>query len=105
MGSEVSDETVVINYSFDFHDATLTVNPAPLIIQANDASAPVGGPFPAFTGTITGLKNTDVITASYSTTADSTSPAGQYPIIPAADPSPALGNYAVTLINGTLTLQ
>jgi hypothetical protein len=93
------------NYAVTSNTATLTVNPAPLTIQANDATAPVGGPFPTFTGTITGLKNSDVITASYSTTADNTSPAGQYPIIPAADPSPALGNYAVTLINGTLTLQ
>ena len=93
------------NYVVTSTNGTLTVNPAPLTIQANDATAPVGGPFPTFTGTITGLKNSDVITASYSTTADSTSPAGQYPIIPAADPSPALSNYAVTLINGTLTLQ
>jgi 6-phosphogluconolactonase (cycloisomerase 2 family) len=93
------------NYVVTSTNGTLTVNPAPLTIQANDATAPVGGPFPTFTGTITGLKNTDVITASYSTTADATSPAGQYPIIPAADPSPALSNYAVTLINGTLTLQ
>jgi hypothetical protein len=93
------------NYVVTSTNGTLTVSPAPLTIQANDATAPVGGPFPTFTGTITGLKNTDVVTASYSTTADSTSPAGQYPIIPAADPSPALANYSVTLINGTLTLQ
>ena len=57
------------------------------------------------TGTITGVKNTDVITASYSTTADATSPAGTYPITPTPDASPALSNYAITLINGTLTLQ
>jgi hypothetical protein len=46
-----------------------------------------------------------VITASYSTTADSTSPAGTYPITPAPDASPALSNYTITLVNGTLTLQ
>jgi hypothetical protein len=93
------------NYVVTSTNGTLTVSPAPLSIQANDATAPVGGPFPTFTGTIAGLKNSDVITASYSTTADTTSPAGQYPIIPAADSSPALANYSVTLINGTLTLQ
>ena len=93
------------NYVVTSTNGTLTILQAPLTIQANDATAPVGGPFPTFTGTIAGLKNSDVITASYSTTADATSPAGQYPIIPAADPSPALANYAVTLINGTLTLQ
>jgi hypothetical protein len=46
-----------------------------------------------------------VITASYSTTATTASPAGTYPIIPSADPNPALSNYNVTLLNGTLTLQ
>jgi hypothetical protein len=93
------------NYTVTSTNGTLTVSPAPLTIQANDASAPVGGPFPTFTGSITGLKNADVITVSYSTTADATSPAGTYPINPSADASPALSNYAVTLINGTLTLQ
>ncbi len=93
------------NYVVTSTNGTLTISPAPLTIQANDATAPVGGPFPTFTGTITGLKNTDVVTASYSTTAGATSPAGTYPIIPAADANPVLVNYAVTLINGTLTLQ
>ncbi len=93
------------NYVVTSTNGTLTISPAALTIQANDATAPVGGPFPTFTGTITGLKNTDVVTASYSTTAGATSPAGTYPIIPAADANPVLVNYAVTLINGTLTLQ
>jgi 6-phosphogluconolactonase (cycloisomerase 2 family) len=93
------------NYTVTSNNGTLTISPAPLTIQANDATAPVGGPFPPFTGTITGIKNGDNITASYSTTADNTSPAGQYPIIPSADPNPLLVNYNVQLINGTLTLQ
>jgi len=93
------------NYVVTSTNGTLTVNPAPLTIQANDATGTAGQPFPAFSGTITGIKNNDNITASYSTTADQTSPAGQYPIIPSADPNPLLSNYAITLINGTLTLQ
>ena len=93
------------NYVVTSNNGTLTITPAPLTIQADDASGTAGQPFPTFTGTIVGLKNGDVVTASYSTTADQTSPAGTYPIIPSADPSPALVNYSVTLINGTLTLQ
>jgi 6-phosphogluconolactonase (cycloisomerase 2 family) len=93
------------NYVVTSTNGTLTIIQAPLTIQANDATGTAGQPFPTFTGTIIGLKNTDVIAASYSTPADQTSPAGTYPIIPSADASPALGNYAVTLINGTLTLQ
>jgi 6-phosphogluconolactonase (cycloisomerase 2 family) len=103
--SLVDPTSKLANYVVTSTNGTLTILQAPLTIQANDATGTAGQPFPTFTGTITGLKNTDVITASYSTTADQTSPAGTYPIIPAADPSPALANYAVTLINGTLTLQ
>jgi 6-phosphogluconolactonase (cycloisomerase 2 family) len=93
------------NYIVTLNNGTLTITPAPLTIQADDATGTAGQPFPTFTGTITGLKNGDAVTASYATTADQTSPAGTYPIIPSADPSPALANYALTLINGTLTLQ
>ncbi|MBZ5533572.1 MAG: beta-propeller fold lactonase family protein [Acidobacteriia bacterium] len=92
------------NYVVTSTNGTLTITPAPLTIQAADATAPVGS-IPAFTGTITGVKNADVITATYSTTADATSPAGTYPIVPAADPNPVLVNYSITLLNGTLTLQ
>src|SRR6185437_293655 len=93
------------NYTVTPTNGTLTISPAPLTIQANDATGTAGQPFPTFTGTITGIKNGDNITASYSTTADQTSPAGTYPIIPAADPNPLNSNYNITLVNGTLTLQ
>ena len=93
------------NYVVTSTNGTLTVAPAPLVIQAADATRLAGDPNPVFTGTIIGLKNNDVVTASYSTTADQTSPAGTYPIVPTPDPSPALSNYAITLGNGTLTVQ
>ncbi|PYP85516.1 MAG: hypothetical protein DMG65_20495 [Candidatus Angelobacter sp. Gp1-AA117] len=93
------------NYTVTSTNGTLTVNPAPLTIQANDATKNAGDPNPAFTGVITGIKNNDNITASYSSPADATSPAGTYPIIPSADPNPLLSNYSITLINGTLTVQ
>ncbi|HYX52101.1 MAG TPA: MBG domain-containing protein, partial [Candidatus Limnocylindrales bacterium] len=93
------------NYTVTLNNGTLTINQAPLTIQANDATGTAGQPIPALSGTITGIKNNDTITASYSTTADQTSPAGTYPITPSADPNPLLVNYSITLINGTLTLQ
>jgi len=93
------------NYTVTPTNGTLTISPAPLTIQANDATGTAGQPFPTFTGTITGIKNGDNITASYSTTADQTSPPGTYPIIPSPDPNPSLSNYNVSLSNGTLTLQ
>lgn len=96
------------NYSFTFVDGTLTVTKAPLTIQANNVSKTYGTANPTFTGTITGLQNGDAITATYSTTITNTTPVGTYlnAIVPAAvDSTPStLGNYNVSLINGTLTI-
>jgi hypothetical protein len=92
------------NYTVTSTNGTLTITPAPLTITADSLTSPVGT-IPTLTGTIVGLKNTDVITASYSTTATAASPAGTYPITPSADPNPLLVNYSVTLVDGTLTLQ
>ena len=56
------------------------------------------------TGTITGLKNGDNITAAVAG-ADATSPVGTYPLVPSlVDPAGKLGNYTVTSNNGTLTV-
>src|SRR6185437_9672679 len=65
-----------------------------------------GDPNPAFSGTITGIKNGDNITATYSTTATATSPAGTYPITATLSDNGtgALANYTVTIANGTLTI-
>jgi hypothetical protein len=94
------------NYTFaTFVNGTLTVTPAPLSVAAANASMVYGDPLPAFSGTITGIKNGDNITATYSTTATSASPVGAYPITPAlVDPTSKLGNYTVTSTNGTLTI-
>jgi hypothetical protein len=94
------------NYTFTAINGTLTITQAPLNITANDASRDFGAADPVFTGVITGLLNSDVITATYSTTATSASGVGTYPIIPAAVGTPAvLANYSITLVNGTLTIN
>ena len=93
------------NYVFSFVAGTLTVNPAPLTVTVNNASRSYGAVNPAFTGTITGLKNSDPITATYTTTATPASPVGTYPITAVlADPNNLLGNYTVTNNPGTLTV-
>ncbi len=86
-------------------NGTLTVNPAALTVTADNASRPYGAPNPAFTGTITGVQNSDNLTATYTTTATQTSPVGTYRFMPSlVDPSDKLSNYAVTLSKGTLTV-
>jgi hypothetical protein len=84
---------------------SITVNPAPLSVTANNASRAFGAPDPAFTGTVTGVVNNDGITASFSTTATAASPPGSYAITPTIiDPNNRLANYALSTTNGTLTI-
>ncbi len=93
------------NYAVALISGTLTIAQAPLTVTANDAARPYGAANPPFTGTLSGLKNNDAITASYGSTATATTPAGSYAIAPTlADPSGALGNYAITKAAGTLTI-
>ena len=92
------------NYAVNSNNGTLTVTQAPLIVTAGNASRLYGDPNPAFTGTITGLKNGDNITAIISG-ADPTTAVGTFPLVPSlVDPGGKLGNYAVTSNNGTLTI-
>src|SRR5207244_3697617 len=66
-------------------------------VTAADANRLYGDPNPAFTGTITGIKNADNITATYASAATAASPVGTYAIVPTlVDPDHKLGNYVVT---------
>ncbi len=103
--SVVFTPTDTNDYSGSTNTVTLVVSPAPLTVNAANASRPFGQPNPVFTGTLTGVTNNDNITATYSSAATSGSPAGTYPIIPTlVDPGHRLTNYSVTLNNGVLTV-
>jgi hypothetical protein len=93
------------NYSVATNNGTLTITSAALLVTAADAGRPYGQANPSLTGTITGIQNSDNITVTFSTSATSSSAAGTYAIVPAlADPDNKLGNYSVTINNGTLTV-
>ena len=88
------------------NNGTLTVNPAPLTVTAANASRLYGDPNPAFTGTITGIKNGDNITATYASAATADQPGGNVSDRAHAGGSDGkLGNYTVTSNNGTLTVN
>ena len=94
------------NYSITYNAGALTVNPAPLSITANDASRAVGQANPTFTAQYSGFvlgQGPTVLsgTLAFSTSGTAGSPAGQYPIVPSGLNS---ANYAITFINGTLTV-
>jgi VCBS repeat-containing protein len=94
------------NYLITYVPGTLTITPAPLTIEANNAARPYGANNPAFSGTITGLLNADPISATYAAnSALPASPVGTYPVVPTAiGPANVLVNYTISLLNGTLTI-
>jgi uncharacterized repeat protein (TIGR01451 family) len=93
------------NYAATNLSVLLVVTPAPLSVTASNVSRQYGQTNPVLGGTITGIQNGDNITAAYSTSAVTNSPAGSYPIVPTlVDPNSRLVNYSVTTNNGTLTV-
>ncbi len=94
-----------VDYSSAAASVSLVVSPAVLTVTASNASRPYGETNPVFAGTVVGLQNQDNITATYSCSATSGSPVGQYGIVPAlVDPGDRQTNYTVSLVNGTLTV-
>jgi hypothetical protein len=74
-----------------------------LTVTAADASRVYGAPNPAFTASASGAVSGDTFTLTASTIATSSSPAGAYPIVPAATGA-NLANYNVVYVNGALTV-
>ncbi len=91
------------DYAITFLDGKLTVARAALTVVADDVSRTYGDANPTLTGSITGLRNGDAITASFSTTATEASDVGGYAITGQAA-GDRLGNYSVTYVAGTLTV-
>jgi probable HAF family extracellular repeat protein len=89
---------------------TIVVNQAVLTVSANNASMPYGGPIPTMTYGISGYVNGDgssVVsgTATLTTTATITSPAGAgYPITFVTEALVA-ASYSFAYVPGTLTVQ
>jgi hypothetical protein len=101
--------TGLANYAITYATGKLTVNPAPLTITANNQNKTYGATF-TFTGTeftITGTRyNGDTITGMTLTSPGATAGAlvGAYPIVPSAALGTGVGNYALSYVNGTLTV-
>ena len=93
------------NYTLLYSNGTLRVTANALVVKADDQTRRYGATNRVLTGTMTGLAPGDRITAAYSTSADTNSPSGNYPIVPSlSDPDSKLTNYSVTVSNGTLTV-
>ncbi|MDM7955961.1 MBG domain-containing protein [Blastomonas sp.] len=98
-------EAFADNYDFDYVPGTLTITKALLTVTADDASRPYGASDPLFTGSITGLLNSDtqsVISGLvYGSDALITSDAGLYSI---TGSGATATNYDFAYVPGTLTI-
>src|SRR5262249_55443919 len=91
------------NYSLVFSNGVLSVTAGALTVSAGHQTKVYGPAKPAFTGTLTGVRNGEVIVATYSSVADATSGVGSYDIVPALSGS-TLTNYMVVTNLGTLSV-
>jgi len=94
MATYVDDQTHASAQSALF---ALTVNPIELTASVTPTSIVYGQPVPTLTGTLNGVLPRDqpAVSATYSTSAGTFSPAGSYPITVALAGA-AAGNYALT---------
>jgi len=85
---------------------SFTVAPAPLVLTAANASIVYGAAVPAFTGTISGVLGSDVVTETFTANTPATTPvpAGAYTITPSTTGA-AAGNYTAAVTTGTLTVS
>ncbi|AXC09546.1 hypothetical protein ACPOL_0161 [Acidisarcina polymorpha] len=91
---------------------TLTVDPASLIVTANNASKELGQPNPAFSATISGFVNGETQastgvysgTPAFSTTATTNSPIATYPITVSLGTLAAANYTFASFVPGTLTV-
>ncbi len=99
------------NYSITYIPGALTVNPAPLTITANSWSKTYGQSV-TFAGTeftSSGLLNSDTVTsailASAGAAVTATVAGSTYPISISSAIGTGLGNYSITYVSGTLTVN
>jgi hypothetical protein len=97
------------NYTFTYVSGNLTINPATLTATANDLSRPYGITNPVLTASYGGFVNGETTNVLFggpalSTTADTNSLPGTYPIQITAG-SLSASNYVFSFNNGTLTVN
>ena len=95
------------NYAITYAPGTLTVDPAPLTVTANDASRTYGAANPDFAASFDGFVLGEDAGAlggalDFATDADRASPVGRYTVTPGGLTS---GNYAISYAPGTLTVD
>ena len=92
------------NYTITFVSGTLTINPAPLTITADDKSKTYGDDDPVFTASYSGFKRGDTaaVVSGLNISREAGENVGQYAITPSGATA---DNYTITFVSGTLTIN
>jgi hypothetical protein len=105
ISASLSPAGVLSNYSITYNTAVFTINKAQLTVTVDNKAMLLNGVVPTLTGTITGIKLSDPITATYSTLANGAA-VGTFPITATLnDPAGKLPNYNVINNSGSLTVS
>lgn len=92
------------NYEVEYIPAVLTIDPAPVVVKAEDQERLYGATDPELTWTATGLKNgdtEDILTVHIARKQGNA--AGVYPIVVTGDKEQ--GNYSITFVDGKFTIM
>ncbi len=105
-GYTINDGNSGHNYTVTTPNSAMgTINQAPLVIDANNASREFGEPNPIFSASFSGFQandNSSVVTGlNFSTIAGPNSQPGQYEILPFGATAE---NYQIQYVDGTLTI-
>ncbi len=95
------------NYAISFRPGSLTIDPAPLTVTANDAARRYGGSDPAFSARFAGFvlgEDAGVLDGhlAIASAAAAASPVGSYDLTPGGLHS---GNYAISFLPGSLRID
>ena len=93
---------VLGNYNITYNTAEFTINKRPATVTADDKNKTYGDANSAFTATITGTVDGDVLNYTLASTAVQFSNVGNYPITVTLGSNP---NYDVTPTDGTLAIS
>src|SRR5205814_799451 len=105
ISATLSPPGVLGNYQITYDTANFTVDRKGLDITANNQSKNYGDSDSTVTGTLSGIRAADGVSASSSRTTGETVAGSPYTIVASVAPASGLGNYNITYHNGNLTVN
>jgi hypothetical protein len=100
----LSSTSALSNYNITYNTAPFNITPAPASMTSNSATKTYGTADPVLTGTLTGFRSADNVTATYSRTPGEIVAGGPYTISAALTSTGELSNYTITYNTALFTI-